>query len=486
MILDMRATSTAAGRIRIGRSSRPSQRGVRSARGGQSSWGTVLAISAVLAFVACFVRIGADAYWLVALGDHILSGGGTGHGLPFAAASTSGWANVVVVAEILLAVIGMAGSHALLVAQLVLDGVALYLLGDGARWLGASDRRTALSLMLVSLGSLPALVVVRAQMLSFIPFVALLLLLRAEHRRPSQRIWLVVPLLVVWSNLHGAVLMGVAVAGCYVLISRLKTRPREAILLGAAALGAPLVTPAWGHTVGYYHGVLSNEAARRGSDLWAAPSLTDPFDVLMILSAVTLLAMVSRARPPLWEGIALLGLAIGTVMAARHGVWLLMMAAGLAAAGRRRDADIEPASLLCRPAALGWRQAAVLVLFSAAMAGPILALRGTAPLPAAPRTVAALVALADGRTMLAPEPLVESLAADGALVWASDPVDAFSPAVQDMLLDYYAGDPDGPRALAQVALAVVDPGSHQDRWLSIDANFTRGPDIDGWRTYERR
>ena len=51
-----------------------------------------------------------------------------------------------------------------------------------------------------------------------------LLVLRSQQRRPSRGIWLVVPLTAIWGNLHGAVLVGVAVIGCYLLFSRLRTR----------------------------------------------------------------------------------------------------------------------------------------------------------------------------------------------------------------------------------------------------------------------
>ena len=59
------------------------------------------------------------------------------------------------------------------------------------------------------------IVAIRGQLFSLPLFAACALLLRAETREPSRRIWLLVPLLALWGNLHGAVLTGAAVAGAY-------------------------------------------------------------------------------------------------------------------------------------------------------------------------------------------------------------------------------------------------------------------------------
>ena len=56
----------------------------------------------------------------------------------------------------------------------------------------------------------PALLVVRSQLFSLALFPLLVLLLRGEARAPSRRIWLLVPLVALWSNLHGGVLLAPA------------------------------------------------------------------------------------------------------------------------------------------------------------------------------------------------------------------------------------------------------------------------------------
>ena len=50
----------------------------------------------------------------------------------------------------------------------------------------------------------------RAQTLAFLLFALLLLLLLEDDVRPSRRVYLTLPLLVLWANVHGSVLLGAA------------------------------------------------------------------------------------------------------------------------------------------------------------------------------------------------------------------------------------------------------------------------------------
>ena len=45
---------------------------------------------------------------------------------------------------------------------------------------------------------------IRAQMLALPLYTGAALASRAQARRPTRRIWLAFPLLVVWANIHGA------------------------------------------------------------------------------------------------------------------------------------------------------------------------------------------------------------------------------------------------------------------------------------------
>ena len=76
---------------------------------------------------------------------------------------------------------------------------------------------------------------------------------------------------------------------------------------------------------------MQNAAAQRGDGLWAPLTLSSNLDLAMAVSGVILLALAVRARPSLWEVVALVGLAVLTVKTARSGVWLLFFAGPVAA-----------------------------------------------------------------------------------------------------------------------------------------------------------
>src|SRR5207244_8189297 len=147
--------------------------------------------------------------------------------------------------------------------------------------------------------------------------------------------WLVVPLLALWSNLHGAVLIGLGLTLAYLVVERFGKDRMTASAVAVAAPLALLLTPMLERTFSYYHGVLTNVAASRGLGLWSPLSLSAPFDVVLVMVAVWLGLRAARVRPRPWELASLLALVIATVQASRSGVWLLMFLVAPAAAGSR-------------------------------------------------------------------------------------------------------------------------------------------------------
>jgi hypothetical protein len=439
----------------------------------------VLMTAFVVGFCAAFGRLGADCLWLVALGDHILDARGIPQGVPFAAAPTRDWPNVVVAAEVIFALVHRMGSAALLVMQLACTAAMLFLIALGARRLGARSDATGLVLGMLAAGMITTLVIVRLQVLSLIPFALLLLLLRAEHQRPSWRIWLLVPLFTIWTNLHGAVLMGVAVAGCYLLLSRLGHDPKVAISVGVCSIFALWATPAGLRTSSYYLGVLENEAARRGTDLWARPDMSNVFDLILAVVGTCFLILFLRRRRPLWEYLALVGLAAGTVMAARHGPWLLLFAAGPAAAhiaGGEQQALERPR--LVRTVIVG--------VIAAGIAGGLVYQRGPTILPPGTAVVPSVAGVVAGRPVLAPEPIAESLAVAGVPVWVSNPLDAFKRADQAAYLDFLAGGAGARRALNAVDIVLVPAPSRSASVVRADPSFERTHVVGEWEIYQRK
>ena len=284
----------------------------------------VAALGVVLGVCALLAIIGADSRWLAAVGRVVARQHAIPRGVPFASGATGTWANVPVLAE--LAFYGLErtlGDRGLMLAELAAVGAALVILARDALAGGATQVGSAWALMLGAIGCLPALAVVRVQLFSLVLFPALVALLRAETRQPSRRIWLAVPLLALWSNLHGAALIGLGLTLVYLSCARLREDPRAAVGVGMAAAVAVCATPAGIRTIAYYHGLLTNQIAARGEGLWAPLSLSAPLDLLLIIAGTGLALQFFRASPSFWERVALAPLAAMTVEASRSGVWLL-------------------------------------------------------------------------------------------------------------------------------------------------------------------
>jgi hypothetical protein len=418
----------------------------------------VTAFGAVLAALAG--TIGADARWLSALGELILRRGSIPDGIPWASASSHGWHNVPVLAELVFrALTSAAGSRGLLAAQIVAVGSAFVILAWDLRRSGAGELEGSFALLLAAIGSFPVLLVVRSQLFSVLLFPVLIALLRTEARAPTRRIWLLVPLVALWSNLHGAVLVGLAVAAAYLIFDRARSQPLVAGAVLAASAVAVCATPALEHTPEYYYGLLRNEAARRGEGMWAPLSLTSGFDLLLIATAVVLLALALWARPSLWELLVLAGLAVLTVKTARSGAWLLFFAAAPAARSLRFDPSRDD------------RRGSVFVLAVAVALVVFGVVRGPLPSGSGKSLLADALRRADGTPILADGIPAEQVAAAGGRVWMSNPIDAFGSHDQRLYLDWLAGRPSGDPALRHAQVILVSQRDAPAKRLRHSSEF---------------
>jgi hypothetical protein len=261
---------------------------------------SALAVAGAVTVASAVGAIGADTRWLAALGSEIVTSGGVPDGVPFASAPSQGWNNVLVLAELAFHAFDQLGDRGFLLAQLVAVAVGFAVLARDARRGGATDAATAVVLLVVVVGALPSIAVVRLQLFSLALFPLLLLLLRNETRGPSRRIWLLVPLIALWGNLHGAVLVGLAVATAYLALERARLEPVTAFGVWIASILALFATPALDRTSDYYRDLLQNEAARRGVGLWEPVDPSSPVGLLLIAAAAALLVLALWAKPRLW------------------------------------------------------------------------------------------------------------------------------------------------------------------------------------------
>jgi hypothetical protein len=408
------------------------------------SWLAVAAGSALCASVAV---VGADARWLAALGAVIARAGHIPSSIPYAAAPSHDWVNVPVLGELVFHLLwAIGGEHALVVAQAAAVAATLALVLRDMRAARATDSASALVLLAIPFAAATSLFVVRAQMFSLPLFALLVLLLRSDARAPSRRIWLLVPLVALWSNLHGGVLAGLFVATLYLVFQR------RAFGVLAGAWAALFATPALVHTGNYYWTVLHSEPAASGFGLWAPLSLRNPLDVFFVAIVLPLLFLAVRGQPRRWELYALAFLAVSTVHVARNSIWLVLFVATPAAAGMRlREISASPRLLVTA----AWLVPLVL-LVGAFARDPVQSVAG-------PHLRAQAVRLADGSPVLADAEDAEQLALDGRRVWISNPVDAFDRHDQRLYLDWLRGRPAGDALLRRhgVVLVTVDSPSQK-------------------------
>lgn len=432
------------------------------------------AVAVVLALAALVGAVGADSRWLAALGHLILTHHSVPSGVPFASAANSHWPNVPVLAEIVFSwLVRAGGDRALMAVQLIAVALALGALIGDALTGGAKPAGVSRGLLVACLGSIPALAIARSQLFSLALFPLLCWLLRAEARAPSKRIWLVVPLIALWSNLHGAVLVGLCLLAAYLLLHRLRAQPVVAMAVGVASAAAVCATPALLGSVSYYHDLLSNQAAASGQGMWASLSLTSPLDLLFIGSAIVLAVQFIRGRPAGWERAAAVGLAVASVLAARSGIWLALF---LVPAAARSFAVSRQWAALTGPAIA----LASGVLVFALVRGPVLRGAG-APL------LSQAISAAHGSPVLAGGGIEEQVALAGGRIVVGDPIDAFPAATQTAYLDWLSGS---RRALSRldsdVHVVLVPRGTSAQRLMARVRSFAVAGGDRRVLLYERR
>jgi hypothetical protein len=206
--------------------------------------------------------------------------------------------------------------HVLLLASTVGGAISF------ARRRGAAARTLAWLLVATIYPILLAAGAVRTQTFVLPLFVGVLALLVVDARRPSNAVLLTLPVLVLWANLHGSVVIGLVVLrGLLGLADRTNRVRYLGLLLGAVlAVGA---TPYGLGVLDYYHSTLVNPAFRSIVTEWGAPkpSLTNAPLFLLIGAAIWLLARRTRevGRFGLLAELALIALSLTAI---RSAVWL--------------------------------------------------------------------------------------------------------------------------------------------------------------------
>jgi hypothetical protein len=183
---------------------------------------------------------------------------------------------------------------------------------------------------------------IRAQSMAYPLFVGALWIVLADEQRDrfDRRLWLSVPLLVMWGNVHGSALMGAGIIGGWMLIRAISTaRQREwrqvegyVAVAFAAAASVILVAPySPGQVVHYYRSILSNPVIQQYIIEWMPATYGGESIIFTAMLAITLIvvgvAVGRRYRPSLALGLLTLLTAVAATQALRCQVWFAFPAA---------------------------------------------------------------------------------------------------------------------------------------------------------------
>jgi hypothetical protein len=203
-----------------------------------------------------------------------------------------------------------------------------------ARKRGASPSRTTLiaAPALLFTGSF-----VRAQVFSQLLFVLLLLLLLSESRQRSFRFLLAFPLLALWANLHGAVVIGAALTAALGAVEAREwlgsdRRPRSLGRPAGLIVGpwlCVLATPYGPAIADYYRATIGNPLLARYINEWRSPAFLSIWGVPFF--ALVFVAIFLAARNPRslnsFEAAALVLTMGAGLLAVRSVIWFMYASA---------------------------------------------------------------------------------------------------------------------------------------------------------------
>jgi hypothetical protein len=300
----------------------------------------------IIAVVALGYKLSNDVFWQMASGQWMLAHHAVIGLDPFSYTEThrrwitDEWGSSVALAGLAKVV----DNAAYPLYAIVLGGLCLFATAAYARALGARGGRVAAIVLLLAMGISGVLAGDRGLDFSLVWLPLELLLLTKARRDPR---WLVcLPLLcLVWVNTHGSILIGLCVLGVELVWSLVPERvvgriggvrqsphtgPLALALIGS--LAASCVTPYGPGLLAYDIGVSTNGQIGQYINEWNSPDFHSVMVVLAYcIPLAVMVAIVRTKRIPLLEGTLGTLFFIEALRTQRLAIYLLVVAAGLAA-----------------------------------------------------------------------------------------------------------------------------------------------------------
>jgi hypothetical protein len=291
----------------------------------ESPWLASLALYSLIVLVGLPKLLAPDSWLAFVAGREIVDSGLPRRDTLTTWAAGAEWIDQQWLGQLLLYAAEVVGGPraALLVGTAVILATFVIIAAYGRRR-GASPGSVAIVLISTMIAG-AASTALRTEILAYPLFAVVVGLLLTDARRPSGRVLLVVPLLVVWSNVHGSVLVGVGLAALHGLLALIS---RRALTGAAALLLSPVVvlaTPYGFGSLDYLRQTVGNRTFPHLLEEWQATSF--PADWRFFAFAVLTTALVARARDATaLERLALVALLVVALTATRYTVWFVLYA----------------------------------------------------------------------------------------------------------------------------------------------------------------
>jgi hypothetical protein len=244
------------------------------------------------------------------------------------------WVDQQWLGQLLFYWIHAAGGFRLLLFMHAAVLVAAFALAlDFSRRSGASARSVGLMAAIAVFVAFPNSAV-RTQAFAYLLFVPLFRLLASEARMPSRRVFLALPLLVLWANVHGSAALGAGLVVVWAVSELVRARLRagagrlrvRAIALAVAAPLCLLASPYGSAVPGYYRHILSSGAFRDVVAEWRPTTFPDQWPFFVLALAALWLAARKPKRLSLFEHLALLCTLVAGLDGLRYIAWFALVA----------------------------------------------------------------------------------------------------------------------------------------------------------------
>jgi hypothetical protein len=227
-------------------------------------------------------------------------------------------------AQVLLALVfRIAGWTGLAILRAALVGLVFGSVLAACRRLGVGDRTAAL----LTLGAFVVAsftLALRPQLFG-IAIVAMILLLTTYRRERPRLLWLAVPLIAVWANIHGSFVLGIGLLGL-VWIGDLRDGGRSrhlALAVATASAVAASLNPAGLELWRYAAGIATSPTITSRITEWQPPDLRSGQGLVFYGSALVVAAFLARrSRPTPWPTLlTLAAFFLFAVLAVRGLAW---------------------------------------------------------------------------------------------------------------------------------------------------------------------